>query len=242
MKNELIKNHIIDWLNQYCISSKKDGFVIGISGGIDSALTSTLRALTSKKTICLSMPINQNTNQIERANEHIRFLKKQFKNVVSIDLNLNDSFNHFKTELSKYCSSEISFVNSKSRLRMVSLYCIAQEKNVLVTGTGNKVEDFGIGFYTKYGDGGVDLSPIADLMKSQVKELAEFLNISKNIICTKIKCIVLNKNSMLIITSCINQSTLSRDIQTSRITGYIICKVNRLSCSIHPNKSSSITI
>ena len=128
------------------------------------------------------MPINQNTNQIQRANEHIRFLKKQFKNVVSIDLNLSDSFNHFKTELSKYCSSEISFVNSKSRLRMVSLYCIAQEKNVLVTGTGNKVEDFGIGFYTKYGDGGVDLSPIADLMKSQVKELAEFLNISKNII------------------------------------------------------------
>ena len=182
MKNELVKNHIIDWLNQYCISSKKDGFVIGISGGIDSALTSTLCALTSKKTICLSMPINQNTNQIERANEHIRFLKKQFKNVVSIDLNLSDSFNHFKTELSKYCNSEISFVNSKSRLRMVSLYCIAQEKNVLVTGTGNKVEDFGIGFYTKYGDGGVDLSPIADLMKSQVKELAEFLNISKNII------------------------------------------------------------
>ena len=182
MKNELVKNYIVDWLNKYCSSSKKDGFVVGISGGIDSALTSTLCALTSKKTICLSMPINQNTDQLERANEHISFLKKQFKNVVSIDINLSDSFNYFKSELSKHCNSEISFVNSKSRLRMVSLYCIAQEKNVLVTGTGNKVEDFGIGFYTKYGDGGVDLSPIADLMKSQVKELAEFLNISKNII------------------------------------------------------------
>ena len=128
------------------------------------------------------MPINQNTNQIERANEHIKFLKKQFKNVVSIDLNLSDSFNHFKTELSKYCNSEISFVNSKSRLRMVSLYCIAQEKNVLVTGTGNKVEDFGIGFYTKYGDGGVDISPIADCNKTEVWELGKELGILKEII------------------------------------------------------------
>ena len=182
MKEELIKKHIVSWLSKYCDKYKKSGFIIGVSGGIDSAVTSKLCALTTKKTICVNMPIHQNSDQNDRANKHINYLKKNFSNVESINLNLDTAFNEFKKELKSFAKSQISFVNSKSRFRMISLYCIAQDKNALVVGTGNKVEDFGIGFYTKYGDGGVDLSPIADLMKSQVVSLAKHMSILKKII------------------------------------------------------------
>jgi len=166
----MLYNKISNWLKDYLESSKLDSFVIGVSGGVDSAVSSTLAAKTGVKTIALSMPIYQGKDQLERANKHIDWLKKNYNNVESIEIDLSNTFESFGLLFSEKDAHALA--NTRSRLRMVTLYHIAALNNGLVVGTGNKVEDFGIGFYTKYGDGGVDISPIADLMKSEVKEAA----------------------------------------------------------------------
>ncbi len=159
-----------------------NGFVIGISGGIDSALTSTLCALTGKKTIILTMPIRQTKPEYERAKLHISDLSNRFENVEAMEINLTDSFTLLEQTLPFSSQNDhLTMANVRSRLRMTTLYAIAQPNKCLVAGTGNKIEDFGVGFFTKYGDGGVDLSPIADLTKTQVRLLATELNIIQEI-------------------------------------------------------------
>ena len=172
MKHQEIINHIINWLKEYSINSKTEGFVIGISGGIDSALTSTLCALTGKKVICLNMPIRQYKTEYDRGNEHILWLKKNFPNVTSAEVNLTSIFEEMEKTYDSTIQDFLTMANTRARLRMTTLYAYAGHHKLLVAGTGNKIEDFGIGFFTKYGDGGVDMSPIADLMKSQVYALA----------------------------------------------------------------------
>ena len=178
-------NHIVNWLIRYCNKSKMNGFVIGISGGIDSAVVSTLCALTNKNVLCLEMSIHQNKKEKKRSSEHIYWLEKNFSNVSHYKISLSDIFDLFKTkmpiEIDNNEKQLLSLANSRARLRMTTLYYFASLKNYLVTGTGNKVEDFGVGFYTKYGDGGVDISPIADLLKSEVFKLAKYLKIIKSI-------------------------------------------------------------
>lgn len=182
MDVQKVTEHISGWLKKYSDQSKTDGFVIGISGGIDSAVTSILCAITGKKVICVNMPIHQNRNEYSRGNEHIEFLKKKYANVSSVETDLTSSFETLKKSLPENAANDwLSMANTRARLRMTTLYAIAQVNKLLVAGTGNKVEDFGIGFFTKYGDGGVDLSPIADLYKTQVYELAKYLNVVSSI-------------------------------------------------------------
>lgn len=181
MKSSLVIEHIVKWILNYSKQSNTDGFVIGISGGIDSAVTSTLAAKTGLKILCLEMPIYQEKKQVSRAKKHIKWLTKNFNNVSSLEFELTEVFKKFKSKLNDECN-ELALANTRSRLRMTTLYYFAQHFNLLVLGTGNKVEDFGIGFFTKYGDGGVDLSPIADLLKSEVKELAKHMQIQSDII------------------------------------------------------------
>ena len=186
MNSLKISEHIIKWLNDYIDNSKISGFIIGISGGVDSALTSTLCALTGKKVILLSMPIRQTKSEFERANNHIKDLKSKFKNVESLEIDLTSSFGEIEKSLPKeVINNHLAMANSRSRLRMLTLYAIGQSNNCIVTGTGNKIEDFGVGFYTKYGDGGVDISPIADLTKTQVWTLSKYLNVIPEIINAK---------------------------------------------------------
>ena len=180
-----ITENIIDWLKKYIEKSNAKGFVVGVSGGIDSALTSTLCAKTGLPTLCLDMPIFQNLNEQKRAANHIQWLTENFKNVTSKTIDLNNVFTSFKNSIKDNKNNLLSLANSRSRLRMTTLYYFANLNNHLVTGTGNKVEDFGVGFYTKYGDGGVDISPIADLYKTEVFELAKHLNIINDIIIAK---------------------------------------------------------
>ena len=185
MKTKDVAHHIINWLNDYAEESKLDGFVVGVSGGVDSALTSTLCANTGKPTLCLEMPINQEKDQVSRANSHTNWLAKNFSNVrvKVVPLNtLYDSFCQLDAERNDNTNTPLSLANTRSRLRMATLYYFASQERFLVAGTGNKVEDFGVGFYTKYGDGGVDVSPIADLMKSQVRELAAHLGVHGSIV------------------------------------------------------------
>lgn len=184
MSTEKVTEHIVNWLLEYATKANVKGFVIGVSGGIDSAVTSTLCAKTGLQTLCLEMPIHQAESQVTRAHEHIKQLKNTFKNVTSIQVDLTSSFENFKQIVPKTEPSaqvDLSLANTRARLRMTTLYYFAGLKGLLVAGTGNKVEDFGVGFFTKYGDGGVDISPIADLVKSEVYELANYLNISKTI-------------------------------------------------------------
>jgi len=155
--------------------------VVGISGGIDSSVVSTICALTKKKTIVLSMPINQIKNQHDLSLKHQKWLKSKFKNVESHLVVLDKVFEKFKISLNNF-NSEHGLANSRARLRMATLYQVAASNNGIVVGTGNKVEDFGVGFYTKYGDGGVDISPIADCTKSQVWEMGKSLGILKEIV------------------------------------------------------------
>ena len=187
MNSSEISKNIINWLKYYLENSNTKGFVIGISGGIDSALTSTLCAKTGLPTLCLDMPIFQNSNEHSRATEHIKWLSSNFNNVSSKTIDLSNTFDSFKNSVDEVNQRNnlLSLANSRSRLRMTSLYYYASLNNYLVVGTGNKVEDFGIGFYTKYGDGGVDISPIADLYKTEVFELSEYLNINKEILIAK---------------------------------------------------------
>ena len=184
MNAEKVTNHIVAWLKNYATKANVNGFVIGISGGIDSAVTSTLCALTGLELLCLEMPIHQGKNQINRAKEHISKLKNNYKTVSSKNIDLTETFETFKKAVPNLEKSEIvalSLANTRARLRMTTLYYFAGINGLLVAGTGNKVEDFGVGFFTKYGDGGVDLSPIADLLKSEVYELAKYLNIIPSI-------------------------------------------------------------
>ena len=181
---EKINDYIVKWLKDYAISSKMNGFVIGISGGIDSAVTSKLCAQTGLKTLCVEMPIHQDPNQVSRSKEHIKQLKSQFSNVDSVETDLTSTFDTFTSSIQKSNDDKLynlSLANTRARLRMTTLYYYAGINKLLVAGTGNKVEDFGVGFYTKYGDGGVDISPIADLMKSQVYSLAEYLDVLPSI-------------------------------------------------------------
>ncbi len=186
MKIEDRIDYIVNWIKDYIKSTNKDSasLVIGVSGGIDSSVTSTLCAKTGLKTLVISLPIRQNKQQHSLSLRHAEWLQNNFKNVVSYVIHLDDIFNSFKKTLSEF-NSDLAFANSRSRLRMTTLYQIAQYNNGIVVGTGNKVEDFGIGFYTKYGDGGVDISPIADCTKTQVWEIGKKLCIIKDIIEAK---------------------------------------------------------
>lgn len=186
MKHDKVKTHIVNWLNEYCSKAGLDGFIIGISGGIDSALTSTLCALTGKKIILLSMPIRQTKAEYSRAMEHISHMEKSYENVSSIDINLTQTFEVLERTLPfETVEDHLAMANSRARLRMLTLYAVGQSNRLLVAGTGNKVEDFGVGFYTKYGDGGVDLSPIADLMKTEVFDLAKEIGVIESILEAK---------------------------------------------------------
>ena len=181
---EKVVNHITQWLANYLEDAKMEGFVVGISGGIDSALTSTLCAITTKPVLCIEMPIKQGDDQLSRSAQHIEWLKQNYPNVSSLKLTLDsvfDSFCGILPQSENKEAHELSLANTRARLRMTSLYYFAALNRYLVCGTGNKVEDFGVGFYTKYGDGGVDLSPIADLTKTQVFGLTAHLNINSDI-------------------------------------------------------------
>ncbi|MDH7911824.1 NAD(+) synthase [Winogradskyella sp. SYSU M77433] len=184
MQTEKVVNHIVDWLKDYATKAKVNGFVVGISGGIDSAVTSTLCAKTGLDVLCLEIPIHQAESHVSRAHEHIAQLQKRFTNVQETRVDLTPVFEEFKTEVSlegKQETVDMALANTRARLRMTTLYYHAGLLGRLVAGTGNKVEDFGVGFYTKYGDGGVDLSPIADLMKSEVYELGKYLEVPESI-------------------------------------------------------------
>lgn len=175
-----MKENIIKWIKEYAKDSNIKSLVIGISGGIDSALTSTLCAETGIKTLIVSMPIHQDPTQLTRARNHIEWLCDKYDNVNTLEKDLTPLFEEFKGLFSKH--NALALANSRARLRMTTLYQIAQMNNGIVVGTGNKIEDFGVGFFTKYGDGGVDISPIADLMKSEVRELARELGVSDEIL------------------------------------------------------------
>lgn len=184
MQTEKVVDHIVNWLKDYATNANMKGFTIGISGGIDSAVTSTLCAKTGLDLLCLEMPIHQAPNQVTRASNHIDWLQSKFDNVKRQPVNLTSVFDSLVAALPTVENEEdrfMSLANTRARLRMTTLYYFAALKGYLVAGTGNKVEDFGVGFYTKYGDGGVDLSPIADLLKTQVYEIAQFLGINKEI-------------------------------------------------------------
>jgi NAD+ synthase len=185
---EAISNHIVKWLSDYAANAKVKGFVVGISGGIDSALTSTLCALTGLPTLCVEMPIHQADSHVTRGREHIKSLKNRFGHVSSVEADLTPVFETFRKQVPGTDNSHIqdlTLANTRARLRMTTLYYFAGLHSSLVAGTGNKVEDFGVGFFTKYGDGGVDISPIADLTKSEVKLLAKHLEVTESILVAK---------------------------------------------------------
>ena len=174
---------IKDWILNYVNSmpKKAQSLIIGISGGIDSSVSSTLSAMTGLKTIVLTMPIKQITNKHDLSIQHRDWLKEKFKNVEAHTIELDEVFNSFKLKLSKF-DNDHGMANSRARIRMTTLYQVASANNGIVVGTGNKVEDFGVGFYTKYGDGGVDISPLADCTKTEIWELGRELGITKKII------------------------------------------------------------
>lgn len=180
-----IKNHIVDWLNDYIQNSGLNGFIVGVSGGIDSAVTSTLAAHTGQPVLCIDMPIHQAADQRSRARKHTDELVAKFINVSAITVDLTEQFEAFRQNLpttAGQVDAKMALANTRARLRMTTLYYYAAAHRYLVCGTGNKVEDFGVGFYTKYGDGGVDLSPIADLMKTEVFALGKFLGVNQEIL------------------------------------------------------------
>lgn len=182
MQRAKVVDYIIKWLSNYCDQAGMAGFIVGVSGGIDSAVTSTLCARTGKSVLVLNMPIYQATDQVTLAYEHIRWLEKNYDNVQTQEVNLTPAFKSIEKALPPEIQDGLSMANSRSRLRMLTLYAFSTHYRMLVAGTGNKVEDFGVGFYTKYGDGGVDLSPIADLLKSEVYLLGRELGILEEII------------------------------------------------------------
>lgn len=185
MQTEKVVKHIVEWLKGYLETAHQKGFVIGISGGIDSAVTSTLCAMTGYPLLNIEMPIHQEASQALRAKQHINWLNNQFgASIESLEVDLTSTFDQLVSALPSTAANDkvnLALANTRSRLRMTTLYYFAGLNNYLVAGTGNKIEDFGVGFFTKYGDGGVDLSPIADLMKSQVYEIAAYLGIESTI-------------------------------------------------------------
>lgn len=180
---ENVTDYITNWLKQYAEKSGLNGFVVGVSGGIDSAVTSTLCARTGLPVLCLDMPIRQQRDQQQRATEHINWLEQNFANASGKTIDLTDVFDAFAMATQMDAENiDLALANSRARLRMTTLYQYASVLGRLVAGTGNKIEDFGIGFYTKYGDGGVDLSPIADLTKTEVYAIAKHLGVIDAII------------------------------------------------------------
>lgn len=185
MNTERTAKYIINWLSEYIENSGVSGFVVGVSGGIDSAVTASLCAATGKPVVCVEMPIHQAQKQVDRALELIDKLKNEYALVSSVKVDLTDTFETFKKAIPKVENEAIynlSLANSRARLRMTTLYYLAGTNASIVAGTGNKVEDFGVGFFTKYGDGGVDISPIADLMKSEVYEIGKYLAVPQSIL------------------------------------------------------------
>ena len=185
MQTEKIIDSIVTWLKDYAKNARAKGFVVGVSGGVDSGVVSTLCAMTELEVLVLQMPIRQKADQVDRAAEHIEYLKSKFSNVKGIHVDLTPAFDElttiFDANQADIPNRDLALANTRSRLRMLSLYYFGQVNSLLVCGTGNKVEDFGIGFYTKYGDGGVDLSPIADLYKTEVYALARALDLPESI-------------------------------------------------------------
>lgn len=185
MQTEKVAQHIVHWLKEYALKTQVKGFVVGISGGIDSAVTSILCAQTGLPTLCVEMPIHQHPTQVDLAQQHISDLKNRFANLIDKRVDLSESFDTFSKNLPKGESDDLlslTLANTRARLRMTTLYYFSGIHSYLVAGTGNKIEDFGVGFYTKYGDGGVDLSPIADLLKSEVYALGRYLGVSQSIL------------------------------------------------------------
>ena len=183
MQNIKVIEHITEWLKNYADDSNLKGYIIGISGGIDSALTSTLCALTGLDVLIVSLPLRQKNDEYIRANNHIAYLTNTYNNVKSLDIDLTTTFSHLESSLPKSTvENKLAMANTRARLRMTTLYALGQANGLLVAGTGNKIEDFGVGFFTKYGDGGVDVSPIADLTKTQVRVLAKELKIQQEIL------------------------------------------------------------
>lgn len=185
MQTDKVTDKIVSWLKDYAVKANVKGYVVGVSGGVDSAVVSTLCAMTGLKTLLLEMPIRQNPEEVDRAWEHMEHLKKYFANVEAISVNLTPAFEElyetFDVKDEEFPAEKLAFANTRSRLRMLTLYYYGQINSLLVCGTGNKVEDFGVGFFTKYGDGGVDVSPIADLYKTEVYALAKSLNLVDSI-------------------------------------------------------------
>jgi NAD+ synthase len=182
---EKANEFIVNWLKAYATNAKVNGFVVGISGGVDSAVTSTLCAQTGLKVVCVEMPIHQAASHVARGREHINQLMQRFPNVSRAESNLTSVFETFKEVLPNDTQEHqlhLTLANTRARIRMTTLYYYGGIYGLLVAGTGNKVEDFGVGFYTKYGDGGVDVSPIADLMKSDVFALGAYLKIPESIL------------------------------------------------------------
>src|SRR6056300_687640 len=174
-------DRITQWIKNYAEENRISSLVVGVSGGIDSALVSTLCARTGIPTLCVLMPIHQDPSHTERGLNHVKWLQKDHYLVGLHEFDLTEVYDKF-VEIMDYTKSDLGFANSRSRLRMITLYQLATSTNGIVVGTGNKVEDFGVGFYTKYGDGGVDISPIADLTKSEVWKLAKKVGVIDEIV------------------------------------------------------------
>lgn len=185
METEKITERIVSWLKNYAEKADAKGYILGVSGGVDSAVVSNLCAMTGLKTLLLEMPIRQKEDEVNRAWEHLNYLKKNFENVEALSVNLSPAFEElyktFDVNDAAFPAEKLAFANTRSRLRMLTLYYYGQINGLLVCGTGNKVEDFGVGFFTKYGDGGVDVSPIADLYKTEVYALAKSLDLVESI-------------------------------------------------------------
>jgi NAD+ synthase len=182
MQTPMVIDHIVQWLKSYLKNANLNGFVVGVSGGIDSAVTSTLCAKTGSPVILLNMPIHQAAHQISLSEKHIQRLERTFNNVKGLKIELTPAFESLTKTLPPDIQDDLTMANTRARLRMLTLYAVASHNKMLVAGTGNKVEDFGVGFFTKYGDGGVDISPIADLTKSDVYTLGKELGIHKEIL------------------------------------------------------------
>ena len=177
-----VKDRVVEWITEYLYRNNINSLVVGVSGGIDSAVTSNLCAHTGFPVYALGMPLHQKEEQESLSDSHLDWLKNTFDNVTTIKVDLTNTFETFKNDLERYATDELSLANTRSRLRMVTLYQIAGQYKGIVVGTGNKVEDYGVGFFTKYGDGGVDIAPIADLYKTEVWELGKFLGVDQRII------------------------------------------------------------
>jgi NAD+ synthase len=180
-----VKSRIVQWLKKYTEDNNIKAFVVGVSGGIDSAVSSTLAASTGLPTYALGMPIHQKKEQENLSDTHLEWLRNNFSNVIVHKFDLTETFDTFKNNMKEFGVDTHALANSRSRLRMVTLYQVATSVGGIVVGTGNKVEDYGVGFYTKYGDGGVDIAPIADLYKTEVWELGKFLGVDQKIIEAK---------------------------------------------------------